>query len=77
MNGVTTFPARDLPLLQFFAYDHLPEHLKRVSAPFGDLAQQIMETLPANQQRTAALENLLAAKDCAVRALLFKEPDQL
>ena len=29
------------PLLQFFAYSHLPEHLQEHSKPFGDLAQQL------------------------------------
>lgn len=60
-------------LLQFFAYEHLPEHLQRVSMPFHHLARQIAETLPSNPERTVALRKLLEAKDCAVRALLFKE----
>lgn len=59
-------------LLQFFAYEHLPEHLQNVSRPFGQMAQQIVDTLPSNPERTAALRKLLEAKDCAVRALLFK-----
>lgn len=57
---------------QFFAYSHLPAHLQAVSKPFGDLATQIVDTLPSNPERTAALRKLLEAKDCAVRALLFK-----
>lgn len=62
-------------MLQFFAYDHLKsEELKAASKPFGDLAQQIVDTLPANPERTVALRKLLEAKDCAVRALLYKEP---
>lgn len=60
------------PLLQFFAYAHLPPHLQSVSAPFGDLAQLIVADLPRNPERTVALRKLLEAKDCAVRALLFK-----
>lgn len=59
-------------LLQFFAYDHLREDLKAVSKPFGDLAHQIVETLPSNPERTVALRKLLEAKDCAVRAFLDK-----
>ena len=59
-------------LLQFFAYSHLPEHLQAVSKPFGELAAQLVETLPRNPERTVALRKLLEAKDCAVRALLFK-----
>lgn len=60
-------------MLQFFAYEHLPPHLQAVSKPFGDLAHQIVETLPQNAERTAGLRKLLEAKDCAVRALLYKD----
>lgn len=60
-------------MLQFFAYSHLPAHLQAVSKPFGDLAKQIVETLPQNAERTAGLRKLLEAKDCAVRALLYKD----
>ena len=62
----------DEPMLQFFAYDHLPEHLLEVSEPFSRLAQGIVETLPRNPERTVALRKLLEAKDCAVRARLWK-----
>lgn len=60
-------------LLQFFVYDHLPPRLAAVSKPFGDLANQIVDTLPRNPERTVALRKLLEAKDCAVRALLAGE----
>jgi hypothetical protein len=60
-------------MLQFFAYEHLPERLQAVSKPFGELAERIVETLPSNPERTVALRKLLEAKDCAVRALLFVE----
>lgn len=59
-------------ILQYFSYAHLPPHLRDVSAPFGDMAAKIVSTLPACMQRTRALEKLLEAKDCAVRASLFK-----
>ncbi len=61
-------------MMQFFAYAHLPPHLQEISKPFGDLAQQIVDTLPANPERTAGLRKLLEAKDCIVRAKLYKEP---
>ena len=61
------------PMLQFFAYSHLPAHLQTVSMPFSDLAHQMIDTLPRNPERTAGLRKLLEAKDCAVRALLFKD----
>lgn len=59
-------------LLQFFAYEHLPEHLQTISKPFGSMASILCETLPRNPERTVALRKLLESKDCAVRALLSK-----
>jgi len=59
-------------LLQFFEYAHLPEKLQVISRPFGVLAQEIVEHLPDNPERTTAIRKLLEAKDCAVRAQLFK-----
>lgn len=60
-------------LMQFFKYDHLPEHLQTVSKPFGEMAKNLEDTLPNNPEKTVALRKLLEAKDCAVRAVLFKE----
>ena len=62
-------------ILQFFAYEHLPPHLKLVSADFATLADRIVATLPRNPERTVALRKLLEAKDAAVRARLAVEPD--
>lgn len=61
------------PILQFFAWQHLPEKLQAVSMPFGVMAQTIVETLPRNPERTVALRKLLESKDAAVRAALYKE----
>lgn len=63
-------------MMQFFAYSHLPPHLQEISKPFGELAELIVNTLPANAERTAGLRKLLEAKDCAVRAKLYKEPTE-
>ena len=77
----------DEPILQFFAYGHLPPHLAQVSKPFCDLAHAIVRgdnvpesgtitigsCLPRNPERTVALRKLLEAKDAAVRALVFHE----
>lgn len=59
-------------MLQFFAYEHLPQDLQDISRPFGELANNIVTTLPSNPERTVALRKLLEAKDCAVRANLYK-----
>ena len=60
-------------MMQFFAYSHLPQHLQDISKPFGDLAQHIVDTLPSNPERSAGLRKLLEAKDCVVRAKLYKD----
>lgn len=60
------------PILQFFAYAHLPPALQATSQAFGDLAYEIVDTLPRNPERTVCLRKLLEAKDAAVRARLFK-----
>ena len=65
----TTEPAE--PIMQYFAYEHLPAHLQAISKPFGDLATEMLN-LPRNPERYAGLRKLLAAKDCMVRARLSK-----
>jgi hypothetical protein len=60
------------PILQFFAYAHLPNGLQVISARFSVLAHDLIATLPRNPERTVALRKLLEAKDAAVRAKLFK-----
>lgn len=64
------------PLLQFFKWEHLPEHLQTPSKWFSALAHQVND-LPDNAEKTTALRKLLEAKDCAVRALLFKDLNPL
>jgi hypothetical protein len=65
--------AMNEPILQFFAWEHLPAHLAAASQPFGVLAQTIVATLPLNAERTVALRKLLESKDAAVRAVIAKE----
>lgn len=59
-------------LLQFFKYDHLPHHLQVASMPFCELARDLDNRLPDNQEKTMALRKLLESKDCAVRAEIFR-----
>jgi hypothetical protein len=61
-------------LRQFFASDDLPQSLQAASEPFAELAKLMDEQLPENSEKTTCLLRLLEAKDCAVRALLFKPP---
>jgi hypothetical protein len=58
------------PILQFFAYAHLPEKLQAFSKPFSDLAHKMAEELPPGPEASAGLRKLLEAKDCFVRASL-------
>lgn len=57
-------------VLQFFEYEHLPEHLKPASKPFCELAHQVADWAPQSPETISALRKLLEAKDAAVRAVL-------
>ncbi len=59
-------------LLQFFTYAHLPSHLQEISKPFSELANLLDKLLTDNEEKVTAFRKLLEAKDCAVRAVLFK-----
>jgi hypothetical protein len=58
------------PILRFFTYKHLPEHLQKVSKPIGELAEKIDAEIPDGPEKSAGLRKLLEAKDCLVRAAL-------
>lgn len=60
-------------LLQFFEYQHLPVYLQEISKPFYQLAHKMLEILPSNAESTVSMRKLLEAKDCAVRAKLYKD----
>ena len=60
----------EIPIMRFFEYSHLPDHLKEVSQPFCELALWMVAHLPNTAERSAGLRKLLEAKDCAVRARL-------
>lgn len=56
--------------MKYFNYEHLPEHLQKVSKPIGDLAHEMVNSLPDGAEKSAGLRKLLEAKDCFVRANL-------
>lgn len=58
------------PLLKYFDYEHLPEHLQVVSREFHALANHLAEVLPYDPETTVALRKLLESKDAAVRAAI-------
>jgi len=58
----------DEPILKWFAWKHLPDHLQSISRPFAMLADRIVKTTLRSPERTACRRKLLEAKDCAVRA---------
>ena len=60
--------------LQYFRFEHLPPRLQAFSKPFAELAQFIAREVPENEQSRRALEYLLIAKDCTVRAGLAPAP---
>jgi hypothetical protein len=62
------------PIMRYFEYAHLPQHLQTGSKPFGELAEVIHATVPRSAERSAGLRKLLEAKDCIVRAVLPVQP---
>lgn len=61
------------PILKYFNYEHLPEHLQVVSKPIGDLARQMDAQLPDGPEKSTGLRKLLEAKDAFVRQALDKQ----
>ena len=57
-------------MMKWFAFEHLQEPLKGVSAKFFELACSLCSLVDAGPERTVALRKLLEAKDAAVRAKL-------
>tara|TARA_R110002073_G_scaffold326370_1_gene506179 strand:+ start:28612 stop:28848 length:237 start_codon:yes stop_codon:yes gene_type:complete len=58
------------PIMQYFGYEHLPEHLQRYSRGLCELARSMDASLPHGPEKSAGLRKLLEAKDCFVRAAL-------
>lgn len=56
------------PILAFFEYNHLPEHLQEVSRGISDIAKEMDSNLKPSAELSAGLRKLLEAKDCFVRA---------
>ncbi len=58
------------PIIEYFAYEHLPSALQTVSSKFAELAIWCDENLPGGAEKSAGLRKLLEGKDCMVRANL-------
>lgn len=61
------------PILNHFAFKHLPERLQDISAPICHLAIVLEAKLPDGLEKSVGLRKLLEAKDCFVRAFLEGE----
>lgn len=56
------------PVMKYFEFAHLPEHLQSISGDVYDLACKMEAVLPDGPEKSAGLRKLLEAKDCFVRA---------
>lgn len=65
------------PRPEYFNYEHLPEHLQKVSKPFAELARELVKNYGHSPECGHALRKLLEAKDCAVRAALDPKPETI
>ena len=51
------------PILDYFGYDHLPENLAEISAPFCALAVFVADSLPLDcPEVSACLRNLMESR---------------
>lgn len=66
----------DEPLLAHFAVRGLPPRLAAVARPFGELAHQVVQSLPRHPERTVALRKLLEGMDAALRAARYYTPPE-
>jgi len=66
--------AQQEPIIKFFSTAHLTREVAAVSKPFGDLAGEVIRTLPPGDERRFCLRWLLMAKDCAVRSFIGAQP---
>lgn len=66
MTEGTLHPATE-NILQFFEFDHLPDHLKDVSRVFKAVAEGMVKQVGEGPETTVGLRKLLEAKDCFVR----------
>ena len=76
-DGQHDEPVPTESILKFFGWQHLPEHLARVSRPFGILANTLEAILPRGAERAVALRKLLEGKDAAVRAALEQPSNEV
>ena len=58
------------PIMKFFAYDHLPEKLQKISKPIGKFAKVMDNILPESPEKAVGLRKLLEAKDCFIRSAI-------
>ena len=56
------------PIMKFFGFRHLLEHLQDTSRKFHELADWMDQNLPDGAEKSVALRKLLESKDAAVRA---------
>jgi len=57
-------------IARYFAFEHLPEPMRTISAYSYHLAEAMIRELPDGPELTTGLRKLLEAKDCFVRASL-------
>lgn len=61
------------PIMQYFEYAHLPEHLQTPNKAICDIAKEMDKNLVNSHEKLIGLRKLLEAKDCFVRAYLTKQ----
>lgn len=65
------------PMMKYFEFEHLPSHLKSTSVLFYNLALRLDVQVDAGIMKDRMFDDLLRAKDCAVRAAVDQHEGKL
>lgn len=75
MNVTRSMHSATAHVARLFAYDHLPPWLQKVSRPFHDLAEKLINEHRDGPELTVALRHLKDAKDAAVQHAALTDED--
>ncbi len=61
------------PIMQFFTCDGVPLPSRLLAEEIGELAEEIVRTVPRSAERTVALRKLLETRDALMRAVIVRD----
>ncbi len=75
-ESIVQWLTNDQQIQQRFQQQQQNQNLRQVNQAFGSLAQDIVNKLPRNHERTNALQRLVEAQDAVIRASVFDDANR-